>query len=261
MIAQHDGRLVFEETQGLSTSIPLHGRHEYIASMDIAKRHDESVLAIFRKRHIKFEDGRASSILSLHELHIHEGLDYVSLASRVRERLEGVDYSNNIDLIIDGDGVGEAVYDIMRQNEGLSPFKINATGGGAYHPIIEQTGDFKWIAGYTVPKKDLIDAQKVIMQQRRFHIPQEIPFQDRIEQQFKHYAATVTKAGNIIYGNDNESQFDDIVYAFSMASWFFMTVEGASKDFMFKAKPDLGAGSPSRSAAPETATYNPSDVI
>lgn len=258
---QHDGRLIFDGADGPSTSIPLHGRHEFLASMDIAKRHDESVLAIFQKRHIKFSDGRASSILSLHELHIIEGLDYVSLASGIRERLEGVDYSNNIDLLIDGDGVGEAVYDIMRQNEGLNPFKINATGGGAYRPIIEQTGDFKWIAGYSVPKKDLIDAQKVIMQQRRFHIPKEIPYQDKIEQQFKHYIATVTKAGNVIYGNDSEAQFDDIVYAFAMASWFFMTVEGASKDFMFKPKPDLGPGTTARGSTPTDAGYDPADVI
>ena len=254
-----NGQLIPEED--LPLSIPHHGRHEYLAAMDIAKNHDEVVLAIFRKQHIKFQDGRASSILSLNELHIREGLNYVALASDIRLLLENVNYSNNYDLIIDGDGVGEAVYDIMRQNEHLNPFKINATGGGTYHPIIEQTGDFKWVSGYTVPKKDLVDAQKIIMQQRRFHIPPEIPYQDKIEKQFKHYIATITKAGNIIYGNDSEAQFDDIVYTFCMASWFFMTVEGASKDFMFKPSANLGQGTIARDEAPASASYNPADTI
>ena len=72
---------------------------------------------------------------------------------------------------------------------------------------------------YRVPKRDLVEAAQIALQNRRLEISSALPDASILIQELRDFRGTVSEAGNDRY-EAREREHDDLVLALSMAVWF-----------------------------------------
>lgn len=206
---------------------------EYIVSIDIGKVYDSTTIGVFRR---VWDDmnGQMISFLDLIDLDMFTQMPYPDLVKYIA-KLDGNTYlSGNYDLLLDGTGVGAAVYDGL-VDTGMQPIKIVFTGGDRpTELVVKNRSGFSVSQGWNVPKNDMVDTLALMFQQRRIRIADGIPFEQDIRTQLAHFTGKMNKNKNITYNNDQDSVHDDVVSMMCMAAWFFMQAQGARADFRYK---------------------------
>jgi hypothetical protein len=114
-------------------------------------------------------------------------------------------------LIIDGTGVGRAVVDLFRSKLYRAAVPVQITAGGA----AQQAEDGYW----HVPKRDLIGAVQVSLQQERLKFDAMHPEAQAQVKELENYQVKITAAANDVY-NAREGQHDDLVLALALAVWY-----------------------------------------
>jgi hypothetical protein len=214
--------------------------NEFIVSADIAKRRDFFGLMVLRD---KPDIIPASAALETPDRIVHffdvsriekyQGLTYEEMADRIAIVMDHIHLRNNSDVLIDGTGVGEAAVEQVRKR-GLSPVPIIFTGGETYSEKYAGFGSlFKGAPGQLntahilkeihVPKKDLVAAGSVLLQQKRVRVAAG-RWKEDFMKQMKAFRGKVneTKGGrkHISYEAENESDHDDLVVCYLMAAWW-----------------------------------------
>ncbi len=173
------------------------------------------------------------------------------------------DLANNHDLLVDGNGVGEPVLDMMR-GKLLSPISIIATGGEKVTEIKAAFG--RAVKGPTahvgklqpaiglaeihVPKKDLVSAGQIVLQQNRCRIAQALRWREEFEKQLKHFKPPDGKKRKTWEADETEVH-DDMVTTYLLCAWWFTRIY---RDVILPDQPPAGSGK-------RTAEWDPMDYL
>jgi hypothetical protein len=138
------------------------------------------------------------------------GTPYPEIVERVAHLLAQPPLNEGSVLLIDCTGVGQPVVDQFRQ-AGLRPQAVTITAGRE----VTRDGD-----DLHVPKRDLITATQVALQQDRLKIAEQLPESAALVRELLEFKVKITSAANDTYGAWREGTHDDLVLALAMAVWF-----------------------------------------
>jgi hypothetical protein len=116
-------------------------------------------------------------------------------------------------VIVDATGVGVAVVEDLRAN-GLPCVGITITGGETVH----RYGD-----DLSVPKRDLVSALMVVVENTRLTIADGLPLADVLIDELTNFAGTKTLTGRDSYGAAapwREGNHDDCVLSVALGCWY-----------------------------------------
>ncbi len=136
---------------------------------------------------------------------------YKEIAQHTKRILQQPRFAGNCYLVIDQGQAGEAVRQMM-VDIGLSPVGITSTGG--------QTVNRNHAAGITVPKRDLVNALKIELEQDRLKIANGIKHQDQLVKELQGFKGGMTKKGHDTYEAMTENTHDDMVMSLAQGIWY-----------------------------------------
>ena len=205
----------------------------HILSQDIGKKQDATTSGAFTITPEFYDGGdgkrRVATFLEVGFLDKRRMSD-MELGDFTSEMMQSLSFGDNSVLLIDGTGIGEAVYDIYTAH-GLDPVKIIFTSGetAAVENKREQfSKKFGAVSGYKVPKIDMISAAQVIFQQGRIRFAEDIDFRDECFQQLQAFVGKVNeKTHNVKYENLTEDIHDDFVTMIIQACWYVMHMDSS----------------------------------
>lgn len=215
---------------------------EYILSQDIGKKQDATTSMLYRltPEYIDYGDGERRVTTFMDVVFMDKRrVSYMELGEYTRELMQAIALGDKCVSIIDGTGIGEAVYDIYT-SVGLDPLKIIFTSGETVS--VEQKREkpsqrFGTVSGYKVPKVDMVSAAQVVFQQGRIRFAEDIEYRDECFQQLQAFVGKVNeKTHNVKYENLTDEIHDDFVVNILMASWY---VKHMGRKLII---PDVGSG-------------------
>jgi hypothetical protein len=116
-------------------------------------------------------------------------------------------------LLVDKTGVGAAVLDAFTQAR-IGATAITIHGGSSV------TRDPKR-PGYRVPKRDLVGAAQVLLQNGRLKVASALPEAETLKRELLNFRIKVDpKTAHDSYEHWREGDHDDLVLAVAMACWF-----------------------------------------
>jgi hypothetical protein len=166
----------------------------------------------------------------------YQGLEYAEMAARIVTIMETPRLKNNTELLVDGTGVGDAVIELLRKNT-LYPTPIIFTGGKTAQDNYAKMGDVftgaggklagaKVLNSISVPKKDLVDAGIVLIQQGRLAVAPG-KWKDRFLGQLGNFKEKHNeRTGNKSYEAEDEAVHDDLVVCYLMGAWWILNRKG-----------------------------------
>jgi hypothetical protein len=142
------------------------------------------------------------------------GTRYTTIVERVKEMANAPPLSElPAVLLVDKTGVGAAVLDAF-EHSGIRPTAITIHGGST-------VSDDPQRRGYRVPKRDLVSAVQVLLQNGRLKIAASLPESDTLKRELLSFRVKVNPAtAHDSYEHWREGDHDDLVLATAMACWF-----------------------------------------
>ncbi len=142
------------------------------------------------------------------------GTPYTRIVERIKEMAHSPPLSElPAVLLVDKTGVGAAVLDTF-EHSGVRPAAITIHGGSAvsYDPQRR---------GYRVPKRDLVSAVQVPLQNRRLKVAARLPEAATLKKELLNFRMKVNPAtAHDSYEHWREGDHDDLVLAVAIACWF-----------------------------------------
>ena len=216
--------------------------NEYLVSVDIAKKRDYTAILTFQHAH-EILDGvealgipdRIGTFLVVRKIERFHNLPYQEISDAIEYTMGNIEINNNADLLIDGTGVGAAVVDLVNAR-GLAPIPIIFTGGQAVREVYLDMGT-TWGQGGAlnrvrplkeihVPKLDLVDAGRLMVEQKRIKCSKSIQWADKFRQELIAFRGKVNEAGKVRFEAEGESDHDDMLVCLLMAAWFTQRTAG-----------------------------------
>jgi hypothetical protein len=142
--------------------------------------------------------------------------DVCQIVATLRERLSERDRGDYaaITLVADKTGVGAPVVDMFRvANPACRLVAVTITGGTA---VSHQADE------WSVPKRDLVSAAKVLLQSGRLRVAAALPEAPTLQRELLAFRVKISAAGHDSYGNAldwREAANDDLVLATALACW------------------------------------------
>ena len=142
------------------------------------------------------------------------GTRYTTIVERVKEMTNVPPLSElPAVLLVDKTGVGAAVLDAF-EHSGIRPTAITIHGGST-------VSDDPQRRGYRVPKRDLVSAVQVLLQNGRLKIAASLPESATLKRELLSFRVKVNPAtAHDSYEHWREGDHDDLVLATAMACWF-----------------------------------------
>jgi hypothetical protein len=114
-------------------------------------------------------------------------------------------------FLVDRTGVGAGVFDSF-VHAGLDPKGVSIHGGDS----VSRDGNV-----YRVPKRDLVSAVQVLLQNDRLKIAESLPLAETLKAELLNFKVKIdTKTGHDSYSHWREGDHDDLVLASAMACWY-----------------------------------------
>mgnify|MGYP000844876999 CR=1 FL=1 len=136
------------------------------------------------------------------------GTAYPDAVARVKDLLQRLPAGT--ELIADHTGVGRAVTDMLFR-EGLTPVCVTITGGDTVH----RDGLY-----FRVPKRDIVSALAVALQNKRLKIAAALPDTETLIAELLNFKIKVNlKTAHDSYEAWREGDHDDLVLSVGMAVW------------------------------------------
>lgn len=207
---------------------------EYIIGQDIAKKVDYTTTVIHRIVPELIKGTTTNRIYKFEDVVFRDKrqLKYTELPVYTKELLESLDLAGNSVLLVDGTGVGEAVYDLY-EDAALDPLKI-IFGSGESVSVQRQRDKGNWstsrfgsISAYVVPKVDLVGSLQVYVQQGKLRQAEGLAFMADVENQYRNFVGRINeKTKYVKYGNSSDEIHDDWVVADAMCTWYTQHTRG-----------------------------------
>jgi hypothetical protein len=193
-------------------------RNRYILSLDPGKESDPAALAAVER----IMDPERISSRNRPNLYLRGlqqwalGTPYPKLVRDVCEFLRQPPFKGQCQILVDRTGVGNAVVDIFHEQEvdgaRVRPIEITYSGGDR-----PSGGGHKW----TVPKRDLVVAMEVQLQNGRLIFPDDSALKDEFQKQLMNFKMKKNqKTGRDAYEAAKSSDHDDLVCSVAVASWW-----------------------------------------
>lgn len=139
-----------------------------------------------------------------------QGTPYPEVVDRIETILTSPELMSETVLVVDMNGVGEAVIDIMRQRK-LRPVGVKTHGGNT-------TTRHEY--GYNVPKVDIVTALQVLYQTRRIVVADNLKLREAYKKELQAFTMKINDKGHAGFEAAREQDHDDLVMAVSMACWY-----------------------------------------
>ena len=133
----------------------------------------------------------------------------------------------DIQLIVDGTGVGRPVVDLFTEADfGCSVIPVSIHGGN----VVGRDGI--WLS---VPKRDLVGTIRVLLETQRLRIAEADPLAAALTGELTNFRVTISKGGHDSYGAGpgiggddwrDGGKHDDLVLALALATWYGETHSG-----------------------------------
>jgi hypothetical protein len=194
-----------------SDSVPVvHEQTGWVSPADLEPEQAE------RASYLAYRRGRpAHPVLSVRHLERFElGTRYPAVIERVRELIHTPALKGKSTAgLVDKTGVGAAVIDSFVQS-GLTPMAITIHGGSGVSPDPQRSG-------YRVPKRDLVSAVQVLLQNERLKIPKGLALAETLKKELLNFRVKIDpKTAHDSYEHWREGDHDDLVLATAMACWY-----------------------------------------
>ncbi len=169
---------------------------------------------------VTYVDGLpAPRLLSYDVRHIQRwplGTSYPAIVSDVNALMARPLLLNAAPLVLDGTGVGRPVVDMFRQSARYAMTPVLITAGATV-----STDE----AGYThVPKRDLVGATQVLLQNKQVRIGPSLPEAQTLTSELQTFQTKISvQTAHESFGAWREGQHDDLVLALALALWFATT--------------------------------------
>jgi hypothetical protein len=116
-------------------------------------------------------------------------------------------------LLVDRTGVGRGVVDSFYER-GVRPLSVSIHGGSA---VTEEPADLS----YRVPKRDLVAAVQVLLQNGRLKIASELELAPVLKKELLNFRVKIDpRTAHDSYEHWREGDHDDLVLATALACWF-----------------------------------------
>ena len=220
--------------KGQGPEIPIQTPYtEYILSQDIGKKQDATTSMLYRitPEYIDSADGtrRVTTFMDVVFMDKRR-LSYMELGDYTSEMMQAIALGDRCINLIDGTGIGEAVFDIYVA-KGIDPLKIIFTSGetsSIESKRTEASQRFGFTSGFKVPKVDMVSAAQVMFQQGRIRFAEDIEFRDECFQQLQAFVGKVNeKTHTVKYENLTDEIHDDFVVNILMACWYVMHMDAS----------------------------------
>jgi hypothetical protein len=181
----------------------------FLLGLDLGQTQDFTALAVL-ERQAPAQAGAKPEYALRHLKRFPLGTAYTEIvpAVAVLRRNEPL---RQAPLVVDQTGVGRAVVDMLRQTAS-GVIAVTITGGHA----VTRAED----SSYHVPKKELITALQVVMQERCLQIARSLPDATALVRELQQFQVKVTAAANETFGVWRDGQHDDLVLAVALACWW-----------------------------------------
>jgi hypothetical protein len=149
------------------------------------------------------------------------GTSYTRVIAATVARVRGVlarEIGARVWLIVDGTGVGRGVVDGLAEALTDVPAEMVAviiTSGTQPRFDLRPDGNQEW----HVPKKDLIGAAQVLLQDGRLHVARGLAEAQTLTEELKNFRMKITASANAQYEAWREGDHDDLVLAVAMPCW------------------------------------------
>jgi len=210
---------------------------EYIVSVDIAAKRDRYAEIVMRDI-IQTVQGAPEVGIPDRWVHTYqivwakqqERMRYDQMEDSTLSLVGRPDLRNNCELLVDGTGVGDPFVEHLRGRNAY-PVPIIFTSGGSVHDVYDDAGhvfgewadrlSVKTLKEIRVPKKDLVSAGALMLQQHRLIIGKKIKHKDALVAQLNGFRGEVNKqTGRIRYEAEFEELHDDLIVCYLMAAWW-----------------------------------------
>jgi hypothetical protein len=166
------------------------------------------------------------------------GTEYTAVVDRVKALLNTPPIKGKpACLLVDKTGVGAGVVDHF-EHRGIGPITITITGGSSLS-LEPHAGARR---AYRVPKRDLIGAVQVLLQNGRLRIAATLPEADTLRKELQNFRIKIDpRTARDSYEHWREGDHDDLVLATAMACWFREWWKGKWETHYARAKGGAGA--------------------
>lgn len=114
-------------------------------------------------------------------------------------------------LVVDATGVGRPVVDLFEQ-AGLRPIAVTISAGQTVTVVAPDA--------LRCPKRDLVSAVAVLLEQRRLQIAAALPDAPILRRELEAFRRKLTPVGHDSYASWRESDHDDLVLSVALACWY-----------------------------------------
>lgn len=141
--------------------------------------------------------------------------DYVLMAATVKSAVAQISTRPHKPiLVIDHTGVGRGVFDIFRHaGMNIPLIGVTITGGSKVH----QDQDRPW--EFSVPKKDLVSALQVVVQNDRLRVAPALQLAEVFTREMQSFRIKIKTSSNVTYEAWREGDHDDLVLSVALACW------------------------------------------
>jgi hypothetical protein len=191
---------------------------KYFLGLDLGQAKDYSALAVVEREGEAREDWLFTvRALSRYPLRTAYPSIVEDVAKRLRDHplpaRRGEEISDEVPTLgVDATGVGAAVIDLFRREKDLK---------ADLRPILIVGGTTVKLDGDTthVPKRGLVGAVEVPLQNARLKIPKKLAEAETLRKELENFQIKITAAANDVYGAWREGTHDDLVLALAVALW------------------------------------------
>jgi hypothetical protein len=189
----------------------------FYVGLDLGQRRDHSAIVVIER----LESRRAFLAPGFDGLQVRYvervplGTPYPMVVERVREIVNHRELFGQCLLAVDGTGVGAPVVEMLRSaGLGCAINAVTITGGDREysHPV-------GVVAGWSVPKQDLMAGVQVALEKGELRIARRLPEVGSLVRELVDVRATPGRAGRIRIGADGHGEHDDLVIALALACW------------------------------------------
>lgn len=211
--------------------------NEFTISIDIAKKSDYTGIQIYKKiptiikgsQLLDQKDMQVSSFGIIY-MDMFQGLKYEDICDRILKIATLDQFLGRTDIILDGTGVGEAVVDGLRERK-LKPYPIVFTNGNKVNEVYDKNslvfgsgkggfGSMNVLKQLNVPKKDMVDAAVLLLQQNRVKMGKFLKFKEEFLKQLSGFKGKINDKNNKRFEAETENLHDDLVSCFLMFAWW-----------------------------------------
>lgn len=200
----------------------------YLIGLDVGQVLDPAALAIAELQWVERPDYAAMQYDIRHLQRFELGTSYPDLVRQVKAICDALPLPRGREragfphvrlrqwrLLVDATGVGRPVIDMMEE-EGLLPVAVTMHHG---HAVTKHAWN-EW----TVPKRDLVGALQVVLQNSRTRLAQGLPAAKLVLDEARNFQYKLTKNMNDQYGAWREGKHDDLLFATGLIAWYGETI-------------------------------------